>query len=101
MAIKEVGKNQYEITIDSIMGGVAPYSGVSVEDQFNGSLGIDPDWFNETGVRPTGMLTPTAYSDISGAGLSGYPRWIITDRKSTRLNSSHSQISYAVLFFEK
>src|SRR2546422_6983381 len=28
-------------------------------------------------------------------------RWIYTDRKSTRLNSSHGYISYAVFCFEK
>src|SRR3990167_7040235 len=27
------------------------------------------------------------------------PFWLASDRKSTRLNSSHSQISYAVFFF--
>src|SRR2546427_554784 len=29
------------------------------------------------------------------------PRWISRDRKSTRLNSSHSQISYAVFCLKK
>src|SRR5438270_2823893 len=28
-------------------------------------------------------------------------RWIVEDRKSTRLNSSHSQISYAVFCLKK
>src|SRR2546430_11134683 len=43
-----------------------------------------------------------------GDGLSSKPSWIMfsasfrrRDRKSTRLNSSHSQISYAVFCLEK
>src|SRR2546430_3602887 len=37
------------------------------------------------------------YSDSSGVGAQGMYR----DRKSTRLNSSHSQISYAVFCLKK
>src|SRR2546430_13288775 len=32
---------------------------------------------------------------------TGCPSWYSTDRKSTRLNSSHSQISYAVFCLKK
>src|SRR3972149_10300992 len=32
---------------------------------------------------------------------AGSPAWHLTDRKSTRLNSSHSQISYAVFCLKK
>src|SRR5688572_32125691 len=35
-----------------------------------------------------------------GAG-DGDPAWVFGDRKSTRLNSSHSQISYAVFCLKK
>src|SRR5438309_3329319 len=30
-----------------------------------------------------------------------FPAWVVTDRKSTRLNSSHSSISYAVFCLKK
>src|SRR2546430_10454903 len=46
-------------------------------------------------------------SPIHGAVMSGSPEmvaWMLehdADRKSTRLNSSHSQISYAVFCLEK
>src|SRR2546427_8778758 len=33
--------------------------------------------------------------------MSGYTDGVIADRKSTRLNSSHSQISYAVFCLKK
>src|SRR3990167_4138131 len=39
--------------------------------------------------------------DLRGAIISRTSTIKRQDRKSTRLNSSHSQISYAVLFFEK
>src|SRR5688572_32096460 len=32
---------------------------------------------------------------------TGFVRWVGLDRKSTRLNSSHSQISYAVFCLKK
>src|SRR5688572_25281283 len=38
---------------------------------------------------------------IYGAGRGSSPMFYMTDRKSTRLNSSHSQISYAVLCLKK
>src|SRR2546430_8993245 len=48
--------------------------------------------------RPTGMwFTIWLDGGCGGQGLGGYK----TDRKSTRLNSSHSQISYAVFFLKK
>src|SRR2546430_10888827 len=39
---------------------------------------------------------------LAGAGLAIHSFWKLTrDRKSTRLNSSHSQISYAVFCLKK
>src|SRR2546430_8860148 len=43
-------------------------------------------------------LTPWDLASITKS-ISGSPRY--TDRKSTRLNSSHSQISYAVFCLKK
>src|SRR2546427_4323703 len=47
-------------------------------------------------VRLFILESPRFYRSESNAGL---PFWI--DRKSTRLNSSHSQISYAVFCLKK
>src|SRR2546430_11568307 len=47
------------------------------------------------------------FSDLSDLPDDEFARWltaehgVATDRKSTRLNSSHSQISYAVFCLEK
>src|SRR5205085_8043936 len=47
-------------------------------------------------LRPD-LLAPRPPSPAAGAG----PRAPLRDRKSTRLNSSHSQISYAVFCLKK
>src|SRR2546430_6321210 len=39
--------------------------------------------------------------DVAGADLCAEPGGLSLDRKSTRLNSSHSQISYAVFCLKK
>src|SRR2546430_5873307 len=44
---------------------------------------------------------PSAKFRIFGAAISGGTVWMPADRKSTRLNSSHSQISYAVFCLKK
>src|SRR2546427_6477499 len=49
----------------------------------------------EVGVTPLQLVT--AYSAVANGGVLYQPR----DRKSTRLNSSHSQISYAVFCLKK
>src|SRR2546430_11295513 len=56
----------------------------------------------ERGSRDSWTITPRRVAKANeaagsaGAGFNGY-----TDRKSTRLNSSHSQISYAVFCLKK
>src|SRR2546428_7588069 len=47
------------------------------------------------------MLTSLAYMPGFGIASAGTTLVGQSDRKSTRLNSSHSQISYAVLCLEK
>src|SRR2546427_2307236 len=63
--------------------------------------------------RSGGGSLPELKRRIADAGLTvesaiGFPQWIVDDdtqrakdRKSTRLNSSHSQISYAVFCLKK
>src|SRR3712207_7741520 len=62
--------------------------------------------FRSAGVSPTwgtldGMLSYPTWSEIlamdSGAGAKS----MLKDRKSTRLNSSHANISYAVFCLKK
>src|SRR5689334_24772826 len=52
--------------------------------------------------RDVGRVTSLAF--VPDTGLPGAGRWIglaVIDRKSTRLNSSHSSISYAVFCLKK
>src|SRR2546430_8336544 len=49
-------------------------------------------------VLPEAIIHITWYSRSDSVSCSGLPR---LDRKSTRLNSSHSQISYAVFCLKK
>src|SRR2546430_13010312 len=61
------------------------------------------DRYLRDGVEPHGLgchrQTESARVDICGPRRLRQKRW--ADRKSTRLNSSHSQISYAVFCLKK
>src|SRR5205085_11582343 len=59
-----------------------------------GAVAGDVDAILRQGILDAGLRA--AYDNISGYTLGFYQ-----DRKSTRLNSSHSQISYAVFCLKK
>src|SRR2546427_5026692 len=52
------------------------------------------DWQRDASSPPAAKLAA-----LADAGVD--PLYVLTDRKSTRLNSSHSQISYAVFCLKK
>src|SRR2546427_8772711 len=52
-------------------------------------------------ARGTARSTPEATARAAGPGAGGLSDSSTEDRKSTRLNSSHSQISYAVFCLKK
>src|SRR2546427_9517138 len=61
-----------------------------------------PSSASATGGAPTGIVyNPTTDFVIPGAGKALFIFAGEEDRKSTRLNSSHSQISYAVFCLKK
>src|SRR2546422_5486212 len=72
-----------------------------------GNHGAVRDQPSDLGHEPRGdqeqrgprRVRPTAHQDLSRRELRG--SWIQQDRKSTRLNSSHGYISYAVFCFKK
>src|SRR2546430_3151066 len=55
--------------------------------------------------RQSGRVVADAavcHCSLNGCGSAAGPQWSgVRDRKSTRLNSSHSQISYAVFCLKK
>src|SRR2546430_6163773 len=58
--------------------------------------------YTDVSGAPTTLVAQTAHALIGGAGVHEFPSTLQTqDRKSTRLNSSHSQISYAVFCLKK
>src|SRR2546427_8135149 len=52
-------------------------------------------------IAVAGNVTHDRVVDLFGRGFDGFTRAVTPDRKSTRLNSSHSQISYAVFCLKK
>src|SRR2546430_10750700 len=54
-----------------------------------------------TQLGSAGELAARPSQSVPGDGRDGFGRAPMTDRKSTRLNSSHSQISYAVFCLKK
>src|ERR1035438_10663041 len=53
------------------------------------------------GPRKPGQMGPVSASAGAGGSATGSLPDLATDRKSTRLNSSHLGISYAVFFLKK
>src|SRR2546421_9586641 len=45
--------------------------------------------------------TQTAFARVMHAAIGAFSEFLVRDRKSTRLNSSHDQISYAVFCLKK
>ena len=92
---------KFIITIDSILGGIAPNLYIGRRDQFAMSIGIDPDLpISDSGIKASGVLVPTSYADISGAGLSGYVKWLLTCPQNELVYAYASDgelISYSIL----
>src|SRR3712207_8929202 len=64
------------------------------------SLGAVAGTFH-CGLRDGGCFQPFQYGSIYWSRASGAQAVIGVDRKSTRLNSSHANISYAVFCLKK
>lgn len=80
---------KFTITINDISGGIAPTQYLAAENQYNFSLGIDPDFAiadsGAAGVRSSGILRPTAYETFDSTNLTGNPYWILTNPKNTNV----------------
>lgn len=74
-----------EIKIESIFRGWSPTQYVGGKDTFNSSLSIDPDLAIGSDVKTSGMLIPTIYEEFSSSAVDGYPKWLITNNKDTKL----------------
>ncbi len=76
---------ELEISIDSILGGVAPSYGFAGPSQYGASIGIDPDFpATDSQVQPSGLLRPTAMEKFSGSIVDAAPLWItVTPKQGT------------------
>src|SRR2546430_10356157 len=59
-----------------------------------------PDTYSQMAAQPQPAKNPVGPSESNDPTEPGVPKRV-QDRKSTRLNSSHSQISYAVFCLKK
>ena len=73
---------KFTIKIDSILGGIAPTAYLGRQDQFDSSLGIDPDQ-PMTAYSDFGVLMPTSYTAFDGDALNGTPYWLLTSPKGS------------------
>src|SRR3990167_2527135 len=82
---------KFSITIDSILGGIAPNLYRGGPGQFTASLGIDPDLppdpDSSTEIKTGGILTPVSQTDFSSTNLTSYINWII--------NCPQNELTYA------
>ena len=75
---------EFDITIESILGGQSPTEYFSGKDQFLSSLAIDPDLPKDdesTTFKMSGLVRPSALAKFSGTEVTGTPLWIVTNPK--------------------
>src|SRR5688572_5419757 len=107
-----VGSRANYSSIKSVMRAVRAHPGLRLQLVAGASALLDRfgsvvDVMESDGFVPDARVamivegeTPTTMAKSTGLGLLEMPT-LFEDRKSTRLNSSHSQISYAVFCLKK
>lgn len=75
--------SKQQIKINSIFNGIAASQYFAAADQYNSALGIEPDHPVGSQIKTGGVITPTAYSDFSGANVDGFPLWFLNSNKDT------------------
>ena len=74
-----------KITISSILGGQASTQYFASKDSYQSSIAVDPDLPLGSDVKASGCLIPCVYEKFSGANISGYPKWLLTNIKNALL----------------
>lgn len=70
------------ITINSILGGQSEAYYLGSRGSFLSSIACDPDQAIPGQTKASGAIVPVGYSKFSSTGLTGYPKWILTNPKS-------------------
>lgn len=77
---------QFKVQIDNILGGISPTQAFGGANQFDSSIGIDPDMpITDSSVRTSGLLRPTAMNTFSSSGVTGAPLFILTNPKDAKV----------------
>lgn len=72
------------LTIDGIDGGIAFTTfGAEQKNAYDGAFGIDPDFRSNVSTKAGGAISPSAYSDFSGAEFDSVANWITTTPKDS------------------
>lgn len=74
------------IRVNSILDGQQTTEYFGTKAQFLNSIGIDPDLAGSTtGVKASGVITPSVYTEFSGSAIDGNVIAIITNPKDTNI----------------
>lgn len=81
--------NQFDISIDSILGGQSLLRNFAKSDQYLSSLAIDPDQPSaDSGIdswKGSGYIRPVPAERHTSADFLGTPRWMITNPKDANI----------------
>jgi len=86
-----------KISINSIFGGQSTTQYFAKKDSYQSSIAVDPDMPVGSEVKASGCLVPTVYQKFSGANITGYTKWLLTNIKNALLyayNSNGKVVSY-------
>lgn len=78
----------FTVKTRTILGGISPLISFGQKGSYISSVGIDPDFpIDDSSVRPSGYLRPTALAKFSGSNVNAAPLWIVTNPKDTNTYS--------------
>jgi len=86
-----------ELQINSILDGQSNTQYFSSENSYLTSIAIDPDMPIGSDTKASGCIVPVVYEEFSGANITGYPKWILTNIKNSLVyvyNSDGKVVSY-------
>ncbi|MDH4127307.1 MAG: hypothetical protein OEV44_01035 [Spirochaetota bacterium] len=76
---------QKKVTISNILGGHSISEYFSSGSSYLSSIAVDPDMPVGANKKASGCLVPVVYEEFSGANITGYPKWLLTNIKNALL----------------
>ena len=87
-----------KVSFNSIFDGMSSAQYFGSENSYQSSIAIDPDMPVGSQVKASGCLVPVVYEEFSGANITGYPKWIVTNIKNSLIytySSDGKVVSYS------